>query len=195
MLKCIQKYEDEFPDLANCTLIEGVTNPLCRAAYLGYKGIIAILLKHKANINIRSSDGRTPLMWTAFRNHVEVAEYLIDNGTDISLEDNDGWNALDLAIIRMNYHVALLLQRRGLVHRGKEMYEKNLWQRFDIDMFLEYLAEDKEEVDYKRFFDLIKSNTILLKSVNRGERRMAQQRLGCRCQRIMEELGTQVAKL
>ena len=57
----------------------------------------------------------------------------------------------------MNYEVALSLKRRGLKPRDKEMYEKNLWQKYDIDMFLEYLEEEREQVEYKRFFDLIKS--------------------------------------
>jgi len=42
-------------------------------------------------------------------------------------EDNEGWNALDIAIIKMNYDVALLLKNRGLVPRPREMYENNLW--------------------------------------------------------------------
>jgi hypothetical protein len=101
------------------------------------------LLKHGADINLRSSDGRTPLMWAAFRNNVKMAEFLMDNGADVTAEDNQGWSALDIAIIKMN--------------RDRDIYEKNLWQKYDIDMFLEYLEEEREQVEYKRFFDLIKS--------------------------------------
>jgi ankyrin repeat protein len=115
------------------------------------------LLKHGADINLRSSDGRTPLMWAAFRNNVKMAEFLMDNGADVTAEDNQGWSALDIAIIKMNYEVALLLKRRGLKVRDRDIYEKNLWQKYDIDMFLEYLEEEREQVEYKRFFDLIKS--------------------------------------
>lgn len=86
-----------------------MTNPICRAAYLGHKNIAAILLKHGADINLRSSDGRTALIWCAFRNHAKLAEFLLENGAASDLEDNEGWNALDIAIIRMNYEVALLL--------------------------------------------------------------------------------------
>ena len=124
-----------YPDYVNTSLVEGVTNPLCRAAYLGHQNICALLLRHGGDINIRSSDGRTPLMWAAFRDNVQMAEYLLDNGAQIDLEENAGWNALDLAIIRMNYNVALMLKKRGLKPRDKEMYEKNLFQKYDIDMF------------------------------------------------------------
>ena len=65
-----------------------MTNPMCRAAYLGHRNVAAILLKHGGDINIRSSDGRTPLMWAAFRNHHTLAEYLVENGAKLDLEDN-----------------------------------------------------------------------------------------------------------
>jgi ankyrin repeat protein len=104
-----------------------MTNPICRASYLGHKNIAALLIKHKADINLRSSDGRTALMWAAFRNHNHIAEYLIENGADTNLEDNQGWNALDIAIIRMNYETALFLKKIGMNPRDKDMYQPNLW--------------------------------------------------------------------
>ena len=73
-----------------------------------------MLLKYGADINLRSSDGRTPLMWTSFRNNAKMCEFILDNGADLLMEDNQGWNALDIAIIRMNYDAALVLKRRGL---------------------------------------------------------------------------------
>jgi len=45
-------------------------------------------LKHGADINLRSSDGRTPLMWGAFRNNGKMCEFLLDNGADLFMEDN-----------------------------------------------------------------------------------------------------------
>lgn len=111
----------------NTTLVEETTNPICRAAYLGYPKLCSLLLKYGADINLRSSDGRTPLMWGAFRNNPKMCEFLLDNGADLTLEDNQGWNALDIAIIRMNYDAALSLRRRGLLPREKEMYENQLF--------------------------------------------------------------------
>lgn len=145
----------------NAPLVENVTNPMCRASYLGHKSIVAILIKYGGDINIRSSDGRTALMWTAFRNNVAMAEYLLDNGARIDTEDNEGWNALDLAIIKMNYDVALLLKRRGLVPRDKEMYLKHLWQEYDLDLFFTNLEEERDTVEYDRFFDLPKSKLFI----------------------------------
>ena len=83
-------------------------------------------------------------MWAAFRNYTKMCEFLVDNGADLTMEDNQGWTALDITIIKMNYESALVLKRRGLEPRPKEMYENQLWQKYDIDMFLEYLEEGRE---------------------------------------------------
>ena len=108
-------------------------------------------------MHYRSSDGRTSLIWCAFRNNDELAKYLMDNGAQIDLEDNEGWNALDIAVIKMNYNVALTLKRRGLVLKEKEIYEPHLWQEYDIELFFSYLDEEREIVDHEVFFELIKS--------------------------------------
>lgn len=137
--------------------MNGTTNPICRAGYLGFMNIASLLLKAGADVNQRSSDGRTPLMWAAFRNNEKMCNFLLENGADMHLEDNTGWNAMDITIIKMNYEAALALKRRGLVPKDTEMYLPHLWQKYDIEMFLGYLEEDREEVEYPRFFDLIKS--------------------------------------
>jgi ankyrin repeat protein len=98
----------------NTTLLNGTTNPMCRAGYLGHTNVISLLLKYGGDINLRSSDGRTALMWSAFRNNGKMCSFLLDHGADITLEDNQGWNALDIAIIKMNYESAIILKRRGL---------------------------------------------------------------------------------
>lgn len=99
----------------------------------------AILLQNGGDINIRSSDGRTPLIWTAFRNHRRLAEFLLENGAALDLEDNEGWNCLDIAIIRMNYEVALLFTKVGLKPREAEIYKPKLWRKYDVDLFIQYL--------------------------------------------------------
>ena len=61
----LQKY----PQLANCEFYNGTTNPICRATYLGHRNIVILLVKYNCDINKRSSDLRTPLMWAAFRDN------------------------------------------------------------------------------------------------------------------------------
>lgn len=76
------------------------------------------------------------------------------------LEDNEGWNALDIAIIRMNYEVALLLFKVGLKPREAEVYIPHLWQKYDVNLFIQYLQEGREEIEYQRLFDLIRCNNF-----------------------------------
>lgn len=49
-------------------------------------------------MNQRSSDGRTPVMWAAFKGDRLMIELLVERGADLSLEDEKGLNAFDLAI-------------------------------------------------------------------------------------------------
>ena len=42
-------------------------------------------------------------MWAAFRDNCQMIELILQNGGDINLVDKNGWNALDIAIIRINF--------------------------------------------------------------------------------------------
>lgn len=134
---------------------------MCRAGYLGHTNVVSLLLKYGGDINLRSSDGRTALMWAAFRNNWKMCGFLLDHNADPNLEDNQGWNALDIAIIKMNYESAIVLKRRGLVPKDQEFYFPHLWRKFDVAMFLENLEADHDSIDYKRLFDLIKRKISL----------------------------------
>jgi ankyrin repeat protein len=105
---------------------------MCRATYLGRRNIIVLLLKHDADINKRSFDGRTSLHWAAFRNNTQILELLVSNDADITLEDKDGFNALDLAITRINYSAAYyLVSETDLKPKSIQEYEGKTWRKMD----------------------------------------------------------------
>ena len=138
------------PKLASCVFYNGTTNPICRATYLGHQKIVALLLHHGADINSRSSDQRTPLLWATFRDNCQMISLLLANNADTSLVDKDGWNALDLAIIRINYQAARkLLKETDLELKPMEEYEGKTWRKYDLELMFESLAADVEEVPYK----------------------------------------------
>jgi ankyrin repeat protein len=122
----------EQPKLVNCTFHSGTTNPICRATFLGHRNIVSLLLKYGADINMRSSDERTPLMWAAFRDNVEMIEMLLLNNPDLTAVDKDGFNALDIAIIRINFKAARRLSKAGMSRRPMEEYEGKTWRKYDI---------------------------------------------------------------
>jgi hypothetical protein len=43
---------------------------------------------------------------------------------------------MDLAIIKQNYEVALVLKRAGSQPRSPEYYEGKTWTPYDIEMFI-----------------------------------------------------------
>lgn len=88
---------EKYPDGANYPLSDGKTNPMCRAAYLGKKDIILLLLKYAADVNLPSKQsGNTPLMWACWRNNVEMVNFLLDLGAEIHIINFTNDNALDV---------------------------------------------------------------------------------------------------
>ena len=144
------------PNLVNCDFYGGVTNPLCRATYLGHRNIVALLFKYGADVNKRSQDQRTPLIWAAFRDNTQMMEILMEQGADLNAVDKDGWNALDIAIIRINFQAAKVLTKAGLRRRSIEEYEGKTWRKYDIKMMFEGIDADTADIPYKDFFILIK---------------------------------------
>jgi ankyrin repeat protein len=94
--------------------------PLHIACGCGALSKVKLLLKYKANINIRNKDGLTPLHCSVLdsRNY-EVAKYLIENGANINLCDYHGRSPLNNAVfwnINTLRNIKLLLQMGADVH-------------------------------------------------------------------------------
>ena len=56
----------------------------------------------------------------------------------------------------MNYEAALVLKKAGLERKDMSIYEPHLWQKYDVALFLEYLEEGREQIEYPSLFDKIK---------------------------------------
>jgi hypothetical protein len=149
---------NKHPELRDAELVDGVTNAMCRAAYLGHKNVLAILLKHGADVNkISKNKERTPLHWAVCRNDPKVVHFLLESGADGEIIDGDGYNAMDLAIVKMNYEAALALRKAGCATKAPDHYDGITWKPYDVEMFITFLDEKRENVDYRRFFDKIKA--------------------------------------
>ncbi len=48
-------------------------------------------------MNVTYDKDRTPLYWAAFEGHPEIVKFLIDEGADVELRDEDNVSALGLA--------------------------------------------------------------------------------------------------
>ena len=57
----------------------------------------ALLLNNGAEIDARSHDGMTSLMWAAQHGHLDVVRFLLRRGANLELVDNDGHDAVHYA--------------------------------------------------------------------------------------------------
>jgi ankyrin repeat protein len=81
-----------------------------------------------------------------------MIELLLENNADINTLEKDGWNPLDLAIVRINYKAARALTKAGLQRRDITEYEGKTWRKYDIELMFQSLDADVEEVKYDEFF-------------------------------------------
>lgn len=118
--------------------------------------MVLILLKHGADINQRSDDGKTPLMWAATRNNCDMMQFLLENGADVNAVDNEGLNVLDVCVIRNVFKATKFIYHggHGLEFRTCEEYLGHMVNsKFDIDLFLQYAREGRDNVVHDMFLE------------------------------------------
>jgi ankyrin repeat protein len=132
-----QKLLKEHPELVNVPLYSGATNPICRAAWLGHRNILSILINAGANIESTSSDGRTPLIWASAKGDIKTMEYLLSFGANLNHTDQDGCNCFDICVIKGLYVGALwLYQRKEMRPKPADFYrDRVVSKHFDFDLF------------------------------------------------------------
>lgn len=71
-------------------------NPFCIAIAKGDFNTVKKMIQFGENVN-KSSNGKTPLMYAARYNRVEIALLLLKNGAKLDYQDRDGQTAIDYA--------------------------------------------------------------------------------------------------
>jgi len=84
--------------------------PLLLAVEKGHIGVLELLIKHEANLEVSDPDGFTPLIMSAELNHPELLQLLLDAGADIAAEDKAERTALDWAIIMQSAEAETILR-------------------------------------------------------------------------------------
>ena len=125
------------------------------AAKLGNPEIAALLLKYKANIDLRNNQGQTPLHYAAYfstngSGHKAVAELLINlDRTILDKEDADGAPALMMAILSKKTNnleiIEYLIQEGASVNKSTYIYEHEI--RNVTPLMLAVLNNDLELVN------------------------------------------------
>lgn len=121
----VESLLEKHPGLANATgmdfsnhkwgrpVITDGWKPLHLAAYLGDAGMIKLLVRYHARVDVKDARGLTPLLWTAFGGKRDAAAALLDGGADINARGNDGRSTLDLARLSLDDNLIELLRERG----------------------------------------------------------------------------------
>jgi uncharacterized protein len=84
--------------------------PIQSAASAGHAKIVDLLLKHKADPNVREQGGYTPLHAAAQNGDLETIRILIYGGADLTLQGDDRKMPLDLALEAGHTESAKILQ-------------------------------------------------------------------------------------
>lgn len=99
---------------------EGLT-PLSKVLMAGHETLACILIDKGANINHRNPQPRYSQILLALNNHLfKAASLMIKKGADLSCKNDDGENALMLAIKRKNIELI-----RAILERGVDPLETN----------------------------------------------------------------------
>ncbi|VBB33502.1 unnamed protein product, partial [Acanthocheilonema viteae] len=117
-------------------------NAIHCASYSGSVAALYVLLhtiSHKRRrqiLALRDSCGNTPLHLTAINNHIDAAQYLLENGAEPRLLNNGGQTAEAIACTRKNYQLVKLLS-----------YWKERKQKKRKEWFLPLATTDRLQMD------------------------------------------------
>jgi len=70
---------------------------LFNAAKAGDLETVSTQIYNGVDVNVTDQDGYTAIMWAAVRGHIDVFQFLLDAGTDLTIETDDGWKVSDIA--------------------------------------------------------------------------------------------------
>ena len=164
------------------------TQQLFNAVAFGNIPLAQQALNNGADINARlvSNNQRTPLMFATMRLHFDMIRFLIDNGADVTLTDDEETSIEDFPILMGNFtNPDLITEIRDYLHQKlmlREQAQRNAplyWQRIrdsivhwrnqknqamldfspenQIDTILEESGKRKTRQNRKRMLDVIET--------------------------------------
>ncbi len=106
--------KNELKKDSSCNIVQGLKSPQSTtlagfAAINGYLDALRLILEKGGDINVRDSEGETPLHKAAYLGHTETAKFLIEKGADVNAKQRDGMTPLHLTIFFLRIDTAKLL--------------------------------------------------------------------------------------
>lgn len=146
---------------------EGIGSALLLCLENEYFELAEVMVDHGAEVDIRNSQGWTPLIWASMKGRKKAVEFLLKHGANIHACNNDGWNAVTGAYFKKQTGVVATLLEKGAVFSEKYA-EAALLSAYDNGYkdVVEYLIH---EVDVNPNIGDDNNETLLAKAVVKGD--------------------------
>ncbi|KAL2862585.1 ankyrin repeat-containing domain protein [Aspergillus lucknowensis] len=101
------------------------------AASYDSEGVVSVLIRHGAEIDLRDSVGRTPLSWAADGGQTRLVRYFLDAGAEVDPKDEKGITPVHSATCAGHDEVVKILRDRGaaLPNLRVEDVPRYIWMR------------------------------------------------------------------
>ena len=96
----------------NATDEDGHT-ALMYAFYKGDRGLVRLLLEHKADINAQDERGHTALMFASLKGNIQMIKLLLEHNADVNVKNKNGKTALGLADKAKQKEAVKILKDKG----------------------------------------------------------------------------------
>lgn len=97
----------------NLAYLKADPTALMHSAGAGQLGSVRILLDGGLDVNVRDTDGSTPIMAAVTCGRLSVAKYLVLRGADVNAKNNSHADAMILAVVARNHSMASFLLKSG----------------------------------------------------------------------------------
>jgi molybdopterin converting factor small subunit len=87
------------------------------------------LLKKGANVNAKSSYGSTPLHWASYNGHESTVSFLLENGADPTITNNDGKTPVQVAQEKNNQKCVAAIEQFQQRQQEEEQKQKQQEER------------------------------------------------------------------
>ena len=123
--------------------------PVVTAVLLERMDDLQRLVKEGADINAQDELGRSALIMAVEQDYAnsEWVKFLIENGINFNLQDNDGDTALDLARFRCNQEAIDILLKHNAAGKASPSVKEQQWEQiYDAFNHADAIKYDDSEV-------------------------------------------------
>lgn len=137
--------------------------------------LIDLLLDYKINVNVQDSLGNTALMYAAQRGDVKTVNVLLEANADITIKNENGEDAIDIAWNTGNEELYELLdpgrfraQEMEKLSISPQMKIDVIFKKSDLDSFKQCSTDDEKNTFIEQYIEAHKSEGVYSKAVVYG---------------------------